>query len=471
MGAFAAQVCRGRSASVAAVSSNPEPPTNSSRLDRARESDTVKAAGVASAQLIANVLALVTTVILARALGTADYGELARMMSVLGILIVPASSLQVAAARDTTLGRLGRGGAAAASLNHWVVRVFLLTGLTLAACILLREPIAQLLQVSQPWAAALVFPSGVFWLALALQRGVLLGVGGYRDVGLSLVVEQVFRLLFGLTAALLGADVGVIFFCSVPLATVPALVVTWWLARRRLGAADHAPARSRLRALALRNPVPVAGLTLFAVIQNADVIAVGHFFGTTLSGAYAQAAVAAKGVIWVAIGLGLYLLPEAAREASTGKNPRHLLGKTSGLLLIVALPVLAVFTAAPGTVLELVFGDRATLARDALPWLTAAMTFLALTYLALQFLLALGQRAFLLLLGVAAVAVPVVVAVRDSDLVSVAIGLLVLDLVLASLMFAISLLSRADRARAIPADEAEALAVAEASATAEAAIP
>ena len=456
---------------MAPVEGEPDQAGGPSRLGRARDSDTVRAAGVASAQLVANVLALVTTVILARALGTADYGELARMMSVLGILIVPATSLQVAAARDTTLGRLGRGGEAAASLNHWVVRVFVLTVLTFLICLALRDPIAELLQVSQPAAAALVFPSGVLWLALALQRGVLLGVSGYRAVGASLVAEQVFRLLFGLTAAVLGADVGIIFFCSVPLATVPALAVTWWLARRRLGPSSRKEARSRLRALAVRNPVPVAGLTLFALVQNADVIAVGHFFSTTLSGAYAQAAVAAKGVIWVAIGLGLYLLPEAAREAASGIDPRHLLGKTSGLLLLVALPVLAVFTAVPATVLELVFGDRATLASNALPWLTAAMTFLALTYLALQFLLALGRKAFLVLLAVAAVAVPLVVAARDSELAAVAVGLLALDLVLAGLMFAISLLGRADGTSAITTEEADALAVAEASAGAEAAIP
>ena len=57
--------------------------------------------------MAANVLALVTTVALARALGTADYGELARMVSVFTILIVPATALQAAAARDMTLGRLG----------------------------------------------------------------------------------------------------------------------------------------------------------------------------------------------------------------------------------------------------------------------------------------------------------------------------------------------------------------------------
>ena len=440
-------------------------------MDRARSSDTVRAAGVASAQLIANVLALITTVALARALGTADYGELARMVSVVTILIVPATALQVAAARDTTLGHLGRGRQAAASLRHWLVRILLLTAASLVICMLLRNQIATLLQVSQPWAAALVFPAGVFWLGLALQRGVLLGVGGYRDVGASLVAEQGFRLMFGLAAALAGADVGVIFLCSVPLATVPSILLTGWLARRRLGAPDHEPARSRLRELAMRNPVPMAGLTLFAILQNADVIAVGHFFDADLSGAYAQAAVAAKGIIWVAVGLGLYLLPEAAREASEGIDARHLLGKTSGLLALIALPVLAVFALVPGTILELVFGDKATLAQSALPWLAAAMTFLAAGYLAIQFLLALGKRAFLAALAVAAVAVPLIVAAQDSGLREVAIGLLVLDALLAGALFFLALAGKADRSRAISADDADAIAVAEASATAEAAIP
>lgn len=449
----------------------PQAAGGGTKLERARSSDTARAAGVASAQLVANVLALVTTVALARALGTADYGELARMISVVTILIVPATALQVAAARDTTLGRLGRGGQAAASLNHWLLRIILLTAATFAVCALFRDQLAGLLQVSQPWAAALVFPAGVFWVALALQRGVLLGVGGYRSVGASLVLEQAFRLAFGLAAALAGAGVGLIFFCSVPLATVPAILVTGWLTRRRLGPSDHAPARSRLRELAQRNPVPMAGLTLFAILQNADVIAVGHFFDADLSGAYAQASVAAKGIIWVAVGLGLYLLPEAAREASEGTDARHLLGKTSGLLAVIAVPVLVVFALVPGTVLQTVFGDKATLAEGALPWLAAAMTFLAAGYLAIQFLLALGRRAFLALLALAAVAVPLIVAVRDETLSSVAVGLLALDAVLAGSLFVLALAGRRDPGRAIGAEDAQALAAAEASAAAEAAIP
>jgi len=454
------------------VSKPSEPPNGgTSRRDRARESHTVRAAGVASAQLAANILALVTTVALARALGTADYGELARMISVFTILTVPATALQAAAARDMTLGRLGPASHAIATLQSWVVRILLITGGVLVVCILLRSQLADLLQVSQPWAAAMVIPSGFLWTVLAVQRGVLLGVAGYRPVAISLVGEQAFRLLFGLVAALLGAQVGLIFFCSVPLATVPIILTTGILTRRRLGPADHEPVRVGLRDLASRNPVPIAALTLFAVLQNADVIAVGHFFNTTVSGAYAQAAVAAKGVVWVAIGLGLYLLPEAAREAARGADARHLLTRTGALLMLIAIPILAVFSLFPEQLLTLVFGDQAKLAAPALPWLAGAMTCLSISYLALQFLLALGRRSFLIVLAVGAVAVPAVVAMRDSSLESVAIGLLILDAILASIMLALSFSARKAGKYGFTDDDAEGFALAEASAAAEAAIP
>ena len=421
--------------------------------------------------MAANVLALVTTVALARALGTADYGELARMVSVFTILIVPATALQAAAARDMTLGRLGPASHAIATLQGWIARIMLITLAVLAVCILLRYQLADLLQVSQPWAAAMVIPSGFLWTALALQRGVLLGVGGYRPVAASLVGEQAFRLLFGLAAALLGAEVGLIFFCSVPLATIPIILITGVLTRRRLGPSDHEPVRVGLRDLASRNPVPVAALTLFAVLQNADVIAVGHFFNTTISGAYAQAAVAAKGVVWIAIGLGLYLLPEAAREAAKGADARHLLTRTTGLLMLVAIPILAIFGFFPEQILTLVFGDQAKLAAPALPWLAGAMTCLSILYLSLQFLLALGRRSFLVVLTFGAVAVPSVVAIRDTSLESVAIGLLILDAILASIMLAISFSAREAGKHGFADGDAEGFALAEASAAAEAAIP
>ena len=118
-----------------------------------------------------------------------------------------------------------------------------------------------------------------------------------------------------------------------------------------------------------------------------------------------------------------------------------------------------------------VFGDKAKLAAPALPWLAAAMTCLSISYLALQFLLALGRRSFLIVLAFGAVAVPAAVALRDTSLESVAIGLLVLDAILAALMLSLSFSARGPGKHGLSEADAEAFALAESSAAAESAMP
>ena len=117
------------------------------------------------------------------------------------------------------------------------------------------------------------------------------------------------------------------------------------------------------------------------------------------------------------------------------------------------------------------FGDQAKLAASALPWLAAAMTCLSVSYLALQFLLALGRRSFLILLAFGAIAVPAAVALRDTSLESVAIGLLILDAILAALMLSLSYSARGPGKHGLSEEDAEAFALAESSAAAEAAMP
>ena len=66
--------------------------------------------------------------------------------------------------------------------------------------------------------------------------------------------------------------------------------------------------------------VPIISLALLALLQNVDVIVARHELGDDRAGSYAVAAVAAKVVIWVAIGVGLQLLPQAT--APRGRRAR-----------------------------------------------------------------------------------------------------------------------------------------------------
>jgi hypothetical protein len=155
------------------------------RIVAAGGSETAKAAGLAVATMVQQVLAVVFTVVFTRILGTGGYGSLAALMNLTVILLVPGSALQVAAARQGTLGRLGRGGELAATLDRWTRH--LLAGLFVVAVVsvLARHQLAAIVNVHEEWAAAAVPVAAAFWLLLSVQRGLLQAAQAYRPVASS----------------------------------------------------------------------------------------------------------------------------------------------------------------------------------------------------------------------------------------------------------------------------------------------
>ena len=105
--------------------------------------------------------------------------------------------------------------------------------------------------------------------------------------------------------------------------------ILWLPLARRLPTIAR-PAKASLRSLMAGAWAPVVGLTLLFALQEVHIIVVKHEASADDAGAYAVAAVAAKGIIWVAVGLGMYLLPEAARRSSMGIDARPVLLRTLG---------------------------------------------------------------------------------------------------------------------------------------------
>ena len=142
------------------------------------------------------------------------------------------------------------------------------------------------------------------------------------------------------------------------------------------------------------------------MLQNVDVIMVKHQLGGDRAGLVRGGGGRGQGRVWVAIGVGLHLLPEATRRAAAGLDPRPVLLRALGVLAVVAVPALLVFALIPHLLLRIAFGPKLTQASDALFILGVAMTLLAVAYLTVQYMLALGEARFLWVLGVVAIAEP-----------------------------------------------------------------
>jgi O-antigen/teichoic acid export membrane protein len=365
-----------------------------------RESETIKAAALAAAYVVAIGLGLVFTILAARILGD-SYGALARLTSFYLILTVPGLALQAAVAREVAVGDLGSDHELAASMRGWMRQIAIAGVVVVVASVLLRAPLADLLHVDQEWAAASVPLTAVLWLAVSMQRGLLQGVRAYTPVGASIIGEGAGRLIVGVGLGAATSSVTWMWLGQL-VALVAVFAALVWILRARLGEPAAEVRGERLRDLVRMAWVPIAGLTLLAVLQNTDVIVSGHVFAKHPASSYAAAAVAAKAPYWVTLGIALYLLPEATRRAAVGERPLGVLGRSLGLLAVAAIPSLLIFVVAAEPVLKLGFGSKLTEAAGALPILCLAYTMLSAAYLAVQYLLALRHEVFLIVLGAAA---------------------------------------------------------------------
>jgi O-antigen/teichoic acid export membrane protein len=398
--------------------------------------ETGKAIGLAAATMAANFVAVVFTVIFTRILGTGGYGSLAALLNLTVILFVPGSALQVAAAREATLGRLGRGGELSGTLERWSRHILVaLVGVAVVS-VLAREQLAELINVEQAWAAAAVPATAVLWLLLCLQRGLLQSARAYREVGLSILFEALGRL--ALAIVLVAAGLGV---TGAYLGTLASLALTAaalaWLHRRRLGPPDLASRPHPLPQLVRDATLPIAALTLVAALQNVDVIMAKHVLTETVAGVYAATTVAAKAVVWIAVGLGFWVLPEATRRAAAGRDPRPVLGRALAVIAALSAAALVIFAAVPELLLRTAFGADYESGADVLLMLGAAYALLATSYLCVQFLLGLHRRVVVPVLAVMAAAEPLLL-LGAGDLQAFARTVLLVHAVTAVLLLALS---------------------------------
>jgi O-antigen/teichoic acid export membrane protein len=415
-----------------------------SRLTRLRAltgSDTGRAAELGIAAMLGNVVSLVFTLVFTRVLGQSGYGSLGALISTFLLLTVAGYALQTTVAREVSAALAAGDPNAGRGVRRWLRRLTLLAVGTAVLGVLLRKPIAAVIGVEDvPWAASATLLCGALWLVLSVERGALLGFQRYRLVGASLVSEQIARLLFGVLLAVAGLDVTGAFL-GTPLALAAIAAALWVPLHRQVA---HAPDTElpghRLRDLAMRAWAPICALGLISWLQDGNVIVVKHLASDHEAGAWVAAAVAAKAIMWIAIGLSGFLVPEVARRAGRGEDARPILLRTMALVGGLALPMVLVYAVAAKPILVHVLHVHGAV--GALPFFGAAMSMLALTYLATQYQLALHHSRFLVVLALAGLAQPLIMVAVGAKLTALALSLFGLHVVVAAAMLTLDLRKR-----------------------------
>jgi O-antigen/teichoic acid export membrane protein len=395
----------------------------------------LQAGPLAVAGLVANGANVVVTILLARLLTTRDYGVLNQLTGLFLIVSMPGSAVIVAVVRRVTAWK---GGGSAHLTQRWARRLHrqgttVVVIFSLIVVALVGPWLAGLLHQKNAIGIDAILLAGAVWVLLCLDRGLLQAHRDYRTLSVNLLVEGGVRsvamlCLVGAGAGAAGAAVGVLVAELVTAVHARVMADRRWAAevreeegrevrqplprppdavrnnrvgllaeqRRRWRAAFRAdpallaPAEER-RDLLTDLGAALVALAMIALLQNVDVIVIGRE-APNVSGSYAAVSVASKALVFGAIVLGGYLLPEAAIRWRQGGHALRQLAVTLLLLAVPAVALLIVAFAVPSLLLSVVFSSRYLGAEAAFAPLVIAMVCLSITVVLTMYLLAVGRR-------------------------------------------------------------------------------
>ena len=348
----------------------------------------LQAGPVAIAGMLVNGAAALVVVAVARLVSSQAYGEIAQLLGLFFILSMPGSAVLVGVVRRVTgLQTTGQGHL----VRRWVGRVhricLVAIGVELVLVLALQGWIAHQLRLPNGRGVVLILMAAGIWILLSVDRGLLQAHRSYRPLAGNLLVEGGVRT--ALVVVLVVGGFGVAGYALGPGARDGVTVAT--------SAPDEILARRKLLADV---SAAFVGLAMLGLLQNVDVILLGRLDHANV-GPYAAISVASKALVFGALALGAYLLPEATIRWNEGGHAIRQLGVTLLFLSVPAVLLLGIAVVVPKQFLTLVFSAKLSTAAPAFAPLVLAMLCLSFTVLVTNYLFGTGSRwiVYLLLAG------------------------------------------------------------------------
>ncbi|MGH9920968.1 MAG: hypothetical protein ACRD6W_19130, partial [Nitrososphaerales archaeon] len=393
------------------------------------------AAPLAVAGIVANGGSLLVTVVLARLLTARGYGALNQLIGVFFVVSTPGSAVLVGVVRRVT-----RWAGPVEGVPRWgalVHRRATSALVVFSAIVVAAGPsVASLLGRRDAVGFDAVTIAGAVWVLLCVDRGLLQVHREYRTLSGNLLFEGAARTGFmvafgaaglgvgGVAAGLLVAEVCTTVHARVVAdrasrrgtvrgttagqparasAASAACVLSGFVAASRRYAGAWRPTESFGRDRVVRRDLvaAIAALAAIAVLQNIDVIVMGRE-APRAAGPYAAVSVSSKALVFVAVAVAGYLLPEAAISWREGRHALRQLAVSLAVIGVPAAALVGVAASMPRFFLSTVFSGRYVRAAGAFLPLALAMVCLSVTVMVTMYLLGVGDRWFVVALVAAA---------------------------------------------------------------------
>ncbi len=235
-------------------------------------------------------------------------------------------------------------------------------------------------------------------LLTATNKGILQGAHRFRHYTLSVVLEAVAALLFTLGFILLGlsvtgAMVGLI--CGMAASLIFSQIKIRELLAGAAKSREHSTNVRWIKKLPAYTGTIFLTTLLLAAFANIDVILAKHYLSALDAGNYSALAVLGRIVTYGSFAILTVMFPMAsAAVAKNNGGGNRLLGSSLGLVLLISLGVLTVFTINPTLVVAILLGRKYISIAPYLSLFGIAMTLTALGKVFVYYFMATKRHLF-----------------------------------------------------------------------------
>lgn len=354
-----------------------------------------------AAMMVGNIFGYLFQLSMGRMLSVEAYGEMNALMSLLVIFGIPFGTLINFFARETAVYSSNGDIADVRGLHRFgLTRTCILVTPVICLLGLLSPVIGGYLGVS--FDKVLLILGCVFIAALVtVNTGIIQGMQYFRSLSFISAGASVLKFAFAVVFVWVGW--GIYGALGGLLATG---LFLWGFSQWVI--LSSLPSDNKAFHLSFKEVYKyIGGLFLanffFAVMTQADVMLVKHYFTAQEAGLYASAAIMGKAVMYLPGAIVLALFPMVAANQTTGRSSSNMLAKAISLTLVLSGSGALVLHFFPEFIMGVLFGSRYLPASSITAIFGIAMFPMALVLLLMNFLLAQGRVRFVGFLVVATI--------------------------------------------------------------------
>lgn len=347
----------------------------------------------------ANGLNYLYHIIIGRLLGPSSYGELAALISVIGLLGIIPGALTLVVVKEISSAKDEK---AISILVAWFKEKMFMIALIFSVLILVLSPaLSAFLHINEISYFFMISAVFLFSLQAGLNRSILQGLLKFKEFVISILLENGVKLFLSIFLIYIGLQVKGAMMAFLLSAVFGFYITNFYLKFKKSKLINLSPNISSMVKFAL--PVGIQTIAVTS-LYTTDLILVKHFFSSHEAGIYASLSTLSKIIFYATGPIGSVMFPLIAQRKSKGENFKTIFIYSFFLTFAFSLGGLLMYGLFPRLIISFPYGSAFLGSEGLLVWFALFITLFTLSALVITYNLSLGKSKVTILPLLAAVA-------------------------------------------------------------------